>query len=111
MKRIANLIILSYFFITQMSAQGNAVELFNKAMEFKKSNNCIEVLSLLNKAIELKPDFSDAWLEKGWCLNELNRPREAIAVLQKGYWPYLPKTKMVICNVQYLSSLRRRLLL
>ncbi len=83
MKRIANLIILSYFFITQMSAQGNAVELFNKAMEFKKSNNCIEVLSLLNKAIELKPDFSDAWLEKGWCLNELNRPREAIAVLQK----------------------------
>lgn len=83
MKRIANLILISFFFITKSSAQDNAVELFNKAMEFKKINNCIEVLSLLNKAIELKPDFADAWLQKGWCLNELNRSGEAIPVLQK----------------------------
>lgn len=83
MKRITNLFLLSYFFISQVSAQVTAVELFNKAMEFKKSNNCQKVLSLLNKAIELKPDFTDAWLEKGWCLNELNRPKEALSVLQK----------------------------
>ena len=52
-------------------------------MEFKKSRNCIEVLELLNKATDLKHDFGEAWLEKGWCLNELNRSQEAVPALQK----------------------------
>jgi tetratricopeptide (TPR) repeat protein len=52
-------------------------------MEFKKSRNCAEVLVLLDKAIAIKPDFGEALLEKGWCLNELNRPHEAVPVLNK----------------------------
>ena len=68
---------------TQAAAQETPVDLFNKAMDFKKNNNCPEVLLLLNKAIELKPDFADAWIEKGWCLNELNRSKEALPVLMK----------------------------
>jgi tetratricopeptide (TPR) repeat protein len=69
--------------LAQAAAQETPVELFNKAMEFKKVNNCPEVLTLLNKAIDQKPDFADAWIEKGWCLNELNRSKEALPVLIK----------------------------
>ena len=50
---------------------------------FSKNYNDEEAIKDFNKAIELKPDFADAWLEKGWCLNELNRSKEAIPVLQK----------------------------
>jgi tetratricopeptide (TPR) repeat protein len=82
-KKTTNLFVFLFISITFLRGQETASELFNKAMDFKKSSNCIEVLNLLNKAITLKPDFGDALLEQGWCLNELNRPDEAIPVLQK----------------------------
>jgi len=69
--------------LVQAAAQETPAELFNKAMEFKKTNNCAEVIILLDKAISLKPEFVDAWIEKGWCLNELNRSKEALPVLIK----------------------------
>jgi tetratricopeptide (TPR) repeat protein len=67
--------------VLQVNAQQGPNELFQKAMELKKTRDCEQILLLLNKAIEQKPDFADALLEKGWCLNELNRPKEAIPVL------------------------------
>lgn len=59
-------------------------------MELKKTRDCEQILILLNKALEQKPDFGDAMLEKGWCLNELNRSKEAI--------PVLIKAKLVLKN-------------
>jgi tetratricopeptide (TPR) repeat protein len=72
-----------FFFglILHGKAQQSPNELFQKAMELKKTRDCEQILLLLNKAIEQKPDFTEAMLEKGWCLNELNRPNEAIPVL------------------------------
>jgi tetratricopeptide (TPR) repeat protein len=64
-------------------AQETATDLFQKAMELKKTRDCDQILVLLNRALEQKPAFGDALLEKGWCLNELNRSDEAIPVLLK----------------------------
>jgi tetratricopeptide (TPR) repeat protein len=82
-KKIINLIVSCFLLLTNIIGQESPTELFNKAMEFKKTRNCNEVLELLNKAIALKQDFGEAWLEKGWCLNELNRSQEAVPALQK----------------------------
>jgi tetratricopeptide (TPR) repeat protein len=82
-KKIINLTVSCFLLLSNLIGQETPSELFNKAMEFKKSRNCIEVLELLNKATNLKPDFGEAWLEKGWCLNELNRSQEAVPALQK----------------------------
>lgn len=83
MKKIINLTVYCFLLLGHLIGQESSTELFNKAMEFKKSRNCNEVLELLNKAIALKQDFGEAWLEKGWCLNELNRSQEAVPALQK----------------------------
>ena len=64
-------------------AQETPEELYNKAMDFKKSNNCTEALILLEKATSLKPNFGAAWLESGWCQNELKNHTAAIANLEK----------------------------
>jgi tetratricopeptide (TPR) repeat protein len=82
-KKIINLTVYCFLLLGHLIGQESPTELFNKAMEFKKSRNCNEVLELLNKAIELKPGFGEALMEKGWCLNELNRSQEAVPVLQK----------------------------
>jgi tetratricopeptide (TPR) repeat protein len=82
-KKTTNLFAFLFLSISLLHGQESPTELFNKAMEFKKSSNCTEVLNLLTKAVALKPDFGEALLEQGWCLNELGRPVEAIPVLQK----------------------------
>ena len=64
-------------------AQETPEELYNKAMEFKKNNNCGQALLLLEKATSLKPDFGEAWLESGWCQNELSNHHAAIVNLEK----------------------------
>jgi len=82
-KKTINLLVSLFLSIALLYGQESPSELFNKAMEFKKSSNCTEVLNLLTKAVALKPDFGEALLEQGWCLNELGRSAEAIPVLQK----------------------------
>jgi len=77
------LILACFNLVLHLNAQQSPSDLFQKAMELKKSRDCEQILLLLNKAIEQKPDYADALLEKGWCLNELNRPKEAIPVLLK----------------------------
>ena len=64
-------------------AQETPEELYNKAIEFKKNNNCTQALVLLEKATILKPDFGAAWLESGWCQNELSNHTAAVIKLEK----------------------------
>lgn len=64
-------------------SQETAEELYNKAMEFKKSNDCNQALVLLGKATTIKPDFGEAWLETGWCQNELSNHSAAVISLEK----------------------------
>ena len=83
MKKISFIPLFLLLFSFCVMAQESPEELFNKAMEFKKSNQCTEAIAALEKATALKPDFGEAWYEAGWCLNELNRHQEAITKLEK----------------------------
>ncbi len=82
-----NKIRLTLFFLfilpSYIIAQETAEDLYNKAVEYKKENNCNQALILLERAIKLKPDFGEAWFEAGWCNNELGLYRVAIEQLQK----------------------------
>lgn len=83
MKKTSLIILLIFILSFNGLAQATPQDLYNKAMEFKKNNNCTEALILLEKAISLKPDFGAAWLESGWCQNELSNHTAAIINLEK----------------------------
>ena len=83
MKKIHFIATFLLIFSCNLLAQQTPEELYNKAMEFKKNNNCKEALILLEKATSLKPNFGVAWLETGWCQNELNNHQAAITSLEK----------------------------
>jgi tetratricopeptide (TPR) repeat protein len=51
------------------------------ALYYEKSYK--EALAAYEKAIELKPDFPDAWLNKGVTLGQLQRTEEALSNLEK----------------------------
>jgi tetratricopeptide (TPR) repeat protein len=83
MKKTSFIALLLLVISCNLLAQETPEELYNKAIEFKKNNNCAQALILLEKAIILKPNFGDAWLESGWCQNELNNHQAAIEKLEK----------------------------
>jgi tetratricopeptide (TPR) repeat protein len=83
MKKINFILLFLLVLCSHLPAQETAEELYNKAMEHKKNNNCKEALELLEKATILKPGFGEAWFEAGWCHNELNNPIAAISNLEK----------------------------
>ncbi len=48
-----------------------------------KFNRLDEALKAFDKAIELKPDYADAWYNKGIVLSKLNRLDEALKAFDK----------------------------
>ena len=40
-------------------------------------------MSLKSKAIEIKLDYAEAWIQKGWALNKLSRYEEALEACNK----------------------------
>ena len=83
MKKTSFIALFLFMLSGNLLAQETPQELYNRAMEFKKNNNCLQALILLEKATTLKPDFGEAWLESGWCQNELNNHKAAIEKLEK----------------------------
>lgn len=83
MKKSSFIALVLLVIACNLQAQETPEELYNKAIEFKKNNNCVQALVLLEKAITLKPNFGEAWLESGWCQNELNNHEDAIVKLEK----------------------------
>ncbi len=83
MKKTSFITLVLLLFACNLLAQETPEELYNKAIELKKNNNCPQALILLEKATTLKPDFGEAWLELGWCQNELNNHEAAIVKLEK----------------------------
>ncbi len=83
MKKTSFIAIFLSILSGNLLAQETPQELYNRAMEFKKNDNCAQALILLEKATALKPDFGEAWLESGWCQNELNNHQAAIEKLEK----------------------------
>ena len=83
MKKIVLLIVAFCFFTVQLQAQADVTELYNKALLLKKERKCAEAIPVLQKIIELKPDYSKALLDLGWCYNEIKQFAKAISPLQK----------------------------
>jgi tetratricopeptide (TPR) repeat protein len=67
----------------QAYAQESPETLYKKALAFKSERKCDEALAVLTKAVELKPDYAEAWYEIGWCYNETHQFNLAQDALQK----------------------------
>jgi len=78
------LLLLFCYTVPVFAQTEGAEELYRKALMLKKESKCSEAVELLKKAIELKPAFPEALYELGWCYNEMQQYKPALAVLAKG---------------------------
>jgi len=80
-------IILYFFFllitISSFAQTDKADDLYRNAMQLKTEGKCSDAVEVLKKSVDLKPDFTAALYELGWCYNELQLYKEALVVLQK----------------------------
>jgi tetratricopeptide (TPR) repeat protein len=77
-------------FITAIaSGQQSAPDYYEKGLKLKTEKKCSEAIAAFKKAIELKPDYTAALYETGWCFNETKNYAEAVAALTN--WPEVPK--------------------
>lgn len=67
----------------EVMAQTDVNDLYNKALNLKKERKCAEAIPLLLKIIELKPEYTKALTDLGWCYNETKAFDKAVPVLQK----------------------------
>src|SRR3972149_8552847 len=65
-------------FLEEIGGKLNAVDYMNRGNDFYYKNRFDLVLKALDKAIELKPDYVDAWNNKGITLSKLERYEEAL---------------------------------
>ena len=59
------------------------VELLEEAKSLIQDHNELEALILIDKAIEMNPEFAYAWFSKGVALYQLNRYDEAVKALDR----------------------------
>lgn len=57
----------------------NATDLYKRCDSLLDSRQYQEALEFCNKAIQIKPDYQEAWFQRGYALDELKRYKEAIA--------------------------------
>lgn len=81
--KIYILIFLLHLSVAGFSQADKADEFYNKALLFKKERNCTQAVEMLKKAIEVRPAFTNALYEIGWCYNELKQFNLSIPVLTK----------------------------
>jgi tetratricopeptide (TPR) repeat protein len=62
----------------------NASYQFNAGVSFKQIKNFKDAATRLEKAVELRPDFSAAYQELAGCYNEMARYGDAINMVKKG---------------------------
>ena len=65
------------------ASNNNAVDIFNEAVEFSENKQYDKALACYDKCLELKPDNSSAWYNRGGALWALNRHEEAITSYNK----------------------------
>lgn len=71
----------------------DAETLYNEGVKLKDEKKVKEALDKFKKALSLKPDYTQAWYESGWCQNDLKDYRGAIVSLRnaRAGWPNVPK--------------------
>ena len=61
----------------------SAVNYFNIAYSFGEKGEHVKAIENYDKAIELNPNYEEAWYNKGWRLGKLERYEEAVACYDK----------------------------
>lgn len=71
----------------------DAEKFYNDGMDLKAQKKPKEALEMFRKAIQLRPDYSAAIYETGWCSNELKDHAGAVTALRKARktWSTIPK--------------------
>ncbi len=59
------------------------VELLDEAKSLIQDHKELEAIELIDKALEMKPDFAYSWFSKGVALYQLNRHEEAVEALDR----------------------------
>jgi len=85
--------IFLFIIFSQTIFAQDAVTLYNDGVNLKKENKIKEALEKFKMAIALKPDYTEAIYESGWCQNDLKEYEAAIVNLRKvrPVWPNVPK--------------------
>lgn len=91
MKYILTLTVLLLFQLA-ITAQ-TAEALYEEGVKLKKEQKISEALAKFKEAIKLKPDYTGALYESGWCYNDLKDYNNALANLDKAAvsWSTTPK--------------------
>lgn len=71
----------------------DAVTLYNEGVKLKNQKKVVEALDKFKKALAIRPDYTEALYEMGWCQNDLKEYTSAIANLRRARvgWPTIPK--------------------
>lgn len=72
----------------------DAETLYNEGLQLKKEKKIDEAFEKFKEAVSLKPDYTAALYECGWCQNDLKKYSSAVDYLRKarvGGWESVPK--------------------
>ena len=69
--------------ITSSSFAQTAKELYEEGVQLRKDGKSKEAVERFKRAVALKPDYTDAYYEMGWCQNETKDYSGAIQSLRK----------------------------
>lgn len=80
-------------FAGTLHAQTAAETLYNEGIALKDSKNSSAAVKKFKEAIALKPDYTAAYYDMGWCLNEMGEYSQAMTALRKArtVWTTIPK--------------------
>lgn len=84
--------ITALFFAEHLNAQ-DAITFYNDGVKLKNDKKSAEALAKFRRATELKPGYTEALYEMGWCQNDTKDYTGAIVSLRKARtgWPSIPK--------------------
>lgn len=91
MRKIA---LTAFLFLAVLTACAqDATALYNEGLKLKEAKNITEALNNFRKATLLKPDYTEAFYEMGWCQNDTKDYTGALVSLRKARkgWTNIPK--------------------
>jgi tetratricopeptide (TPR) repeat protein len=79
--------------VTHPAFSQKAEDFYNEGVKLKDEKKSAQALEEFKKAIALKPDYTAALYELGWCQNDQAKYTDAIVSLRKARqsWPTIPK--------------------
>src|SRR4026209_896798 len=90
--RLFTALIILLTLVSSAVAQ-DATALYNEGVKLKDEKKITEAYDKFKQAVALKPDYTAAIYEMGWCQNDGKDYQAAMNSLRKARvgWPYLPK--------------------